>query len=64
MNVLERFSAMEYGPAPESRIEADAWMANKDFSRSLFIAGEWRAASGGKTFTVGEPAPDKKLADV
>ncbi len=64
MNVLERFSAMEYGPAPESRIEADAWLTNKDFARSLFIDGEWRAAAGGKTFPVEEPATGKRLAEV
>ena len=27
MNILERYHAMDYGPAPEARNEADAWLA-------------------------------------
>jgi aldehyde dehydrogenase (NAD+) len=64
MNVLERFDAMDYGPAPEARGEADAWLASRDFSRALFIDGEWRGAAGGRTFAVEEPASTAKLADV
>ena len=50
MNILERYDAMDYGPAPEARNEADAWLAGRDFGKALFIGGEWRAAAGGKTF--------------
>lgn len=32
--------------------------------KSLYIDGEWRAAPGGKTFAVNNPATGKKLADV
>ena len=31
MNILERYAAMDYGPAPEARNEADAWLAGRDF---------------------------------
>ncbi|MGE3366352.1 MAG: aldehyde dehydrogenase family protein, partial [Rhizobiaceae bacterium] len=64
MNILERFNAMEYGPAPESRKEADEWLKAKDFSKSLFIGGEWKAAAGGKTFATNDPAEGKLLAKV
>jgi aldehyde dehydrogenase (NAD+) len=64
MNILERYHAMEYGPAPEARNEADAWIAGRDFSRSLFIGGESKPAAGGKTFDVLEPSTTKLLAKV
>lgn len=64
MNILERYTAMDYGPAPEARNEADAWISGRDFSKSLFIAGEWRAAASGKTFDVLEPSTAKLLAKI
>ena len=64
MNILERYTAMDYGPAPEARNEADAWIAARDFGKALFIAGEWRAAETAKTFDVLEPSSAKLLAKV
>ncbi|RUX95786.1 MULTISPECIES: aldehyde dehydrogenase family protein [unclassified Mesorhizobium] len=64
MNILDRYHAMEYGPAPEARNEADAWLAARDFSKALFIGGDWKAASGGKTFETREPSSGKLLAKV
>jgi len=64
MNILERYQAMEYGPAPEARNEADAWIAARDLSKALFIGGDWKAAASGKTFDVLEPATTKLLAKV
>ncbi|TJV72247.1 MAG: aldehyde dehydrogenase family protein [Mesorhizobium sp.] len=64
MNILERYHAMEYGPAPEARKEADAWLARRDFSKSLFIDGAWKAAAGGKTFETSEPSSGKLLANI
>lgn len=64
MNILDRYHAMEYGPAPEARNEADAWLAARDFSKVLFIDGAWKAASGGKTFETSEPSSGKLLAKV
>ncbi|TPM64055.1 aldehyde dehydrogenase family protein [Mesorhizobium sp. B2-2-4] len=64
MNILERYHAMEYGPAPEARNEADAWLAARDFSKALFIDGSWKAAGGGKTFETSEPSSGKLLAKV
>ena len=64
MNILERYHAMDYAPAPEARNEADAWLAGRDFSKALFIAGEWRAAEKGRSFTTEDPATGKLLATV
>ncbi|AID33642.1 aldehyde dehydrogenase (NAD+) [Mesorhizobium sp. USDA 4775] len=64
MNILDRYHAMEYGPAPEARNEADAWLAARDFGKALFIDGGWKAASGGKTFDTSEPSSGKLLAKV
>ncbi|MDF1599891.1 aldehyde dehydrogenase family protein [Mesorhizobium sp. YIM 152430] len=62
MNILERYDAMEYGPAPESRSEADRWLAARDFAASLFINGEWTRPGASKTFETREPASGKLLA--
>ena len=64
MNILERYAAMDYGPAPEARNEADAWLAATDFAKSLFIGGEWTAARTGKRFETNDPATGKLLAKV
>jgi aldehyde dehydrogenase (NAD+) len=64
MNILQRMTSMDYGPAPEARNEADAWMAARDFSRALFINGAWQASSSGKTFPTNEPSNGKLLANV
>jgi aldehyde dehydrogenase (NAD+) len=64
MNILERYHAMEYGPAPEARNEADAWLATRDFSKSLFIDGAWKSAASGKTFDTSEPSSGKLLAKI
>ena len=64
MNILERYQAMDYGPAPESRSDADAWLHGRDFSKALFIAGKWQAAVSGATFSVFEPATGKALAEI
>ncbi|MER9999515.1 aldehyde dehydrogenase family protein [Mesorhizobium sp. M0051] len=64
MNILDRYHAMDYGPAPEARNEADAWLAARDFSKALFIDGTWKAASGGKSFETSEPSSGKLLAKV
>lgn len=64
MNILERYRAMEYGPAPEARNEADAWLAGRDFSRALFIDGAWKAAASGKTFDTSEPSSGTLLAKI
>jgi aldehyde dehydrogenase (NAD+) len=64
MNILERYVAMDYGPAPESRGEADKWLKGRKTEKGLFIGGEFRAAASGETFEVLEPASGDPLARV
>ncbi|EKF19609.1 aldehyde dehydrogenase family protein [Nitratireductor pacificus] len=64
MTILDRFKAMDYGPAPESRGEADQWLAARDLAKTLFIDGEWRAAKSGARFTTVEPATGAALAEI
>lgn len=64
MNILERYAAMDYGPAPEARTQADAWMKGHDFSSALYIDGEWRPAGSGATFENHEPSTGALLAEI
>src|SRR5438132_8790647 len=64
MNILERYHAMDYAAAPEARSGADAWLAGRDFSQSLFIAGEWRGCVDARTFDTADPSSGKLLAKV
>jgi aldehyde dehydrogenase (NAD+) len=64
MNILERYVAMDYGPAPESRGEADKWLKARHTEKGLFVGGEFRAAASGETFEVLEPANGNPLARV
>ncbi|MBX3529789.1 MAG: aldehyde dehydrogenase family protein [Rhizobiaceae bacterium] len=64
MNIMQKFEAMDYAAAPESRGEADAWLKKRELSKALFIDGQWRAAKSGKTFAVAEPSTGKQLAKI
>ena len=64
MNILERYHAMDYAPAPEARDQADAWLRARDFAACQFIGGEWVSASGGQGFAVTEPATGRTLAEL
>ena len=41
MSVSEIFKSMEYGPAPESTEEANAWLDSHKRKFKLFIGGKW-----------------------
>ncbi|WP_348700126.1 aldehyde dehydrogenase family protein [Duganella fentianensis] len=53
---------MEYGPAPESTKEAQAWLDQHGRQFGLFINNEWSAA--GELFASINPADASKLADL
>lgn len=57
------YKTMEYGPAPEDKSRALAWIKSFGGKFDLFIGGAWRAASG-KRFAVKNPANGDKLAMV
>lgn len=62
MSVLDILERMEYGPAPEVRSQADAWLDAHKSTFRLFIGGKWQAAKSGANFATHNPADGKKLA--
>ena len=62
MTVAQIFETMAWGPAPESRAEADAWLDRHDRVFGHFVNGERRAP--GETFDVTNPATGEVLARV
>ncbi|SFI97261.1 aldehyde dehydrogenase family protein [Jannaschia pohangensis] len=62
MTVAEIFESMEWGPAPESRAEADAWLDRHGRSFGHYIGGT--RGKPGKTFDTVNPATGEVLAQV
>jgi aldehyde dehydrogenase (NAD+) len=62
MSVAEIFESMEWGPAPEGRAEADAWLDGHGRTFGHFVAGE--RGEPGETFEVSNPATGEVLARV
>ena len=60
--VAEIFESMDWGPAPESRAEADAWLDRHGRAFGHVIGGERRGA--GETFATVNPATGELLAQV
>ncbi len=62
MTVAEIFETMEWGPAPEGRAEADAWLDAHGRAFGHWIGGERRAPGDG--FDTANPATGEVLARV
>ena len=62
MTIKDIFETMEYGPAPESAVEALAWIANRGGIMGHFIDGEWTSLRD--DFATTNPATGEKLAGV
>ncbi|WP_371867200.1 aldehyde dehydrogenase family protein [Duganella lactea] len=60
--IKEILNTMEYGPAPESTKEAQAWLEQRGRQFGLFINNEWSEA--GELFASINPANGAKLADL
>ena len=60
--IAEIFDTLEYGPAPETPDQANAWLDSKNRVFGHFIDGTWTAP--GKTFASTNPANGDKLAEV
>ena len=58
--VAEIFETMAYGPAPESDVEARAWLARHEGRFGHFINGGWTAPAG--LFDVHDPSTGTVLA--
>jgi aldehyde dehydrogenase (NAD+) len=63
-NVAEIFQSLEYGPAPESANEANAWLDAKKRKFDLFIDGRWVKAKSGSSFETINPATRQVLASI
>ena len=59
MSVAQYFDSMDYGPAPETDVEARAWLKDHGGSFGHFIAGHFVAPQSGKHFDTMEPATGK-----
>ncbi len=62
MSVAEIFESMEWGPAPEGRGEADAWLDGHGRAFGHFIGGKRQMP--GETFATVNPATGETLAEV
>ncbi|HEY5597979.1 MAG TPA: aldehyde dehydrogenase family protein, partial [Kiloniellales bacterium] len=64
MSIVEILDTMDYGPAPEARDHADAWLARHADGFGLFIGGTWRAAKSGESLAAVNPANGRPLGSV
>ena len=62
MTIKEIFDTMSYGPAPESGVEAQAWLTKHNHRFGHYIDGAFTAP--GSTFPTSNPATGKALAEV
>ena len=60
--ITEILQTMDYGPAPESTKEAQAWLDQHDRRFGLFIDNAWTPAA--ETFASTNPADGKELAQI
>src|SRR5471030_3033691 len=60
--IKEILNTMDYGPAPESQKEAQAWLEQHSRTFGLFIDNAWSAP--GELFASTNPADASKLADL
>jgi aldehyde dehydrogenase (NAD+) len=63
MSIMEIFTSMEYGPAPEAASSAQAWLKERD-SFDLFINNQWVKPASGQYIDSINPATGKSLARV
>ena len=64
MKVDKILDTMEYGPAPESRAEADQWLDNHKQKLPLYINGKWVKPKSGKYFDTFDPCNQGFLAKI
>jgi aldehyde dehydrogenase (NAD+) len=63
MSVIEKFGAMEYGPAPEDPKETLQWLDRNQRRFRHFIGGAWKAPAEGKYFATSDPSTGEKIAE-
>ena len=60
--IAEIFASLDYGPAPESAEQANAWLDAHDRAFGHFINGQWTSPAA--TFATTNPATGAKLAEI
>lgn len=64
MNVLEIYNSMEYGPAPESNKESEAFLEAHKRKFPLYINGKWTKPASDAYFDTINPATREHLAQI
>jgi len=64
MSVIEKFTTMEYGPAPEDPKESLLWLDRHQRRFGHFINGKFPAPDEGKYFETSDPGTGEKIADI
>jgi len=64
MSVIEKFTTMDYGPAPEDPKESLLWLDARQRKFGHFIAGRFQSPVEGKYFETADPSTGEKIADV
>src|SRR5437867_6086744 len=63
-SIREACETMQWGPAPESPAQAEAWLEQHGRAFGHFINGAWVDPVGGEHFSSGNPATGKELAKI
>ena len=64
MSLIEKFTTMEYGPAPEDPKESLLWLEGHQRRFGHFINGRFQVLGEGKYFETSDPGTGEKIADV
>ena len=64
MSVKEIFETMDYGPAPESSNDANAWLERHKHTFDLFIGGKFVKPRSGEHFDTVNPANGEVIANI
>jgi aldehyde dehydrogenase (NAD+) len=64
MSIAELFKTMDYGPAPESPANANAWLDSHQRQFGLFINNQWQPPADGNYMITQSPATGQTLAQV
>lgn len=64
MSIAEILETMSYGPAPESDMQARAWIKELGGETKLFIGGTWKKARSGVSFETTAPASGEVLTRI
>ena len=64
MSVIEKFTTMEYGPAPEDPKDSLLWLDSHSRRFGHFINGKFQPPAEGKYFDTTDPSTNEKIAEI